>query len=85
MESSRSMVHPEPTIQEDSETEEEKEAGGEKTVPERNKYLTMILECVNPPGTGKEKADHLDRVCRYVFPMIYAASIGILAGVQVVN
>ena len=85
MESSRSMVHPEPTIQEDSETEEEKEAGGEKTVPEKNKYLTMILECVNPPGTGKEKADHLDRVCRYVFPMIYAVSIGILAGVQVVN
>lgn len=85
MESSRSMVHPEPTIQEDSETEEEKEAGGEKTVPERNKYLTMILECVNPPGTGKEKADHLDRVCRYVFPMIYAVSIGILAGVQVVS
>ena len=83
MESSRNMVHPEPTIQEDCEIEEE--ACGEKTVSERNKYLTMILECVNPPGTGKEKADHLDRVCRYVFPMIYAVSIGILAGVQVAN
>ena len=87
MESSRSMVHPEPTIlaQEDDASENENETTDEQTDPHRNKYLTMILECFNPPGTGKEKAEHLDRVCRYVFPMIYAVSIGILAAVQVVD
>ena len=84
MESSRSMVHPEPTIQEDDASEDETGADGQ-TGPHRNKYLTKIMECVYPPGTGKEKAEHLDRVCRYVFPMIYAVSIGILAAVQVAD
>ena len=91
--SNSSLRHPgdrirtltEPTIQEEEESEDD--AGSEKPVPvhRRNKYLTMLYECVNPPGTGKEKAQHLDKVCRYVFPVFYATSVSILAAVQVVN
>ena len=39
--------------------------------------------CINPPGTGEEKAEHLDRTCRYIFPLLYVVGVSILAGVQV--
>ena len=75
----------EPTILEEEESKEDKDDGGQVPVHKRNKYLTMLYQCVNPPGTGKEKAQHLDRVCRYVFPVFYATSVSILAAVQVIN
>ena len=75
----------EPVMQEEENREGEKGDRGQVPVHRRNKYLTMLYECVNPPGTGKEKAQHLDKVCRYVFPVFYATSVSILAAVQVVN
>ena len=80
-----SIQEDEPAIQEEEESEEDKDGKEEIPVHRRNKYLKMLYECVNPPGTGKEKAQHLDIVCRYVFPVFYATSISILAAVQVVN